>query len=63
MDQYRLYFIAEDHFTGVEVLDAGDDAEAIRQALERVHEAPAELWCGGRKVRLFEPLDGVAGRV
>lgn len=54
MADYRLYHIANDHFSRVEILEAADDMIAIAQAGERLAGGAAELWCGARRVRYFE---------
>lgn len=61
MSEYRLYRIAHDHFTGVDIFDAGDDGAALDQARERV-TGEAELWCGSRKIGFFASPQQVAAR-
>lgn len=52
MPFYRLFLLDlhTGHITGVEEIDAADDACAIRQARLRDHQVPLELWQGKRKV-------------
>lgn len=52
MPDYRLYRMNphSGHIEGVEEFHSGDDVEAILLVQGRPRRAPAELWCGGRKV-------------
>lgn len=52
MPDYRLYRMNphSGHIDGVEEFHSGDDVEAILLVQDRPRRAPAELWCGGRKV-------------
>lgn len=60
MSYYRLYYGgtgASSPFTGVEELDAPDDAAAAAQARRFAGQRAMELWCGTRKVRSFAGAD------
>ena len=62
MAEYRLYLMDRftGHIDGVETLSSADDVGAICLVQERRGDAPMELWCGGRKIRRFEPAPDVA---
>jgi hypothetical protein len=49
-----LYLLRDGCPWRAEVLYAPDDVDAVRQATALV-EGPAELWCGARKVKMFNP--------
>lgn len=55
MSVYRCYFMSSmNHISGFEEVEAGDDAEAVRQARQLVAGRPlctAELWEQSRLVR------------
>lgn len=53
MAYYRLYFLDphSGHIDRFEEFDAPGDTEAVGRAGDRQHDAPLELWSGGRKVR------------
>ena len=60
MPGYRLYRMNphSGHIDGVEEFHSGDDVEAILLVQNRTHDAPLELWSGGRKVmRLDAPAE------
>lgn len=55
MPEYRLYYFKGDHIHRVDSLTAAGDGEAGTNAEQLVDGQLAELWCGGRKVRTFNP--------
>lgn len=57
MPTYRLYSLDRDsgHFTGVNELNAADDAAAIQIVQKIDDEFARELWLGGRMVGCFGP--------
>lgn len=56
MAYYRLYFVEEGHFQGVEEFEAIDDEQAIESA-SRITGTVMELSCEGRKVKTFEATE------
>ena len=63
MPGYRLYSMNPHtgHIDGVEEFHSGDDVEAILLVQNKRRVAPAELWCGARKVmRLDGPPEAAA---
>jgi hypothetical protein len=67
MRQYRIYYVGQDgHSSGVAVVDASNDEEAVREAEQASDGRLSELWERGRFIKRFpcEPqFDGgnVAG--
>jgi hypothetical protein len=55
MPYYRLYHVRRERFTGVEDFDAEDDVQAVRHAQTLNGSSTAELWCGGRRIKVFVP--------
>ena len=55
MPYYRLYHIKHDRFAGVDDFEVADDVAAVRHAATLNGSATAELWCGKRKIKTFEP--------
>jgi hypothetical protein len=55
MADYRLYHIANGHFSRVEIFSANNDREAIDRVIGRPDCPTAERWCGARRVDSFEP--------
>lgn len=53
MPDYRLYHFERGHIVKVRTLTAGDDAEAVGKARDLAGEETSELWCGGRKVKVY----------
>ena len=67
MPEYVLYCFAGNKLERCDRFDAGDDAEAIEEALHRYDGRAAELWSGNRKIDTFEARDAydadTAGRL
>lgn len=61
MAYYRLYFLdgIDRRITSFNELEAASDAEALAAAERRRGPAGMELWCEGRKVRHWRPLETV----
>jgi hypothetical protein len=59
MAYYRLYFLdgLNRRITGFEEFVAATDASALVAAENRRRLVAMELWCEGRKVRQWEPLE------
>lgn len=59
MAYYRLYFLDGDdrRITGFDEFEAATDVGALAAAEARRGPAAMELWCEGRKVRYWEPLE------
>lgn len=59
MGYYRLYFLDGDHrrITGFDEFEAATDVGALAAAEQRRGPAAMELWCEGRKVRHWGPLE------
>ncbi|HEX4739192.1 MAG TPA: hypothetical protein VH331_16700 [Allosphingosinicella sp.] len=55
MTDYRLHFVEEGHLTRYDVISCPDDRTAIMWAEDLHGGKAAELWCGDRLVRRFEP--------
>jgi hypothetical protein len=53
MMDYRLFHLRDGHFVKRDEIIAASDAEAAAEAERRRAGAPAELWCGPRKVRHY----------
>lgn len=62
MNYYRVYYVKGGHFAGFDGFSAEDDVEAVRQAQNFAEERHAELWCGKRKVRIFNAVDDGSDR-
>ena len=62
MPDYRLYRMDphSGHINGVEEFHSGDDVEAILLVQNRPRRAPAELWCGARKVLRLDATPAAA---
>ena len=57
MPNYRLYCLKDGRFISAEVVDASDDAEAVRLVVARERETDCEIWEGRRFVATV-PLQG-----
>ncbi len=57
MPEYILYCFAGNRLERCDRFDAGDDAEAIEEAVRRQDGKAAELWAGARKIDTFEAPD------
>ena len=55
MAYYRLYHVRNGRFCRVDDIQADEDEQAEAQALKHIRSDPAELWCGSRKVKIFQP--------
>lgn len=60
MPYYRLYHIKRDRFAGVDDFEVDDDVAAVRHAATLNGSGSAELWCGKRKIKAFEPAPAPA---
>jgi hypothetical protein len=60
---YRVYYVKGGHFAGFDGFSAEDDVEAVRQAHGFAEERHAELWCGKRKVKIFNAAADGAERL
>ena len=54
MAEYLLYCFSGQQLIRCDVFFAPDDQAAIDDAIARHDGAAAELWCGARKVAVFE---------
>lgn len=58
MYSYRMYFVDdENHFTGVAIIDADNDNQALSYARQNDDAQHKELWCGARKVGFVAARD------
>jgi hypothetical protein len=57
MPEYVLYCFAGNKLERCDRFAAGDDAEAIEEAVRRHDGKAAELWTGARKIYTFEAWD------
>jgi hypothetical protein len=57
MAYYRLYFVERGHFVRSDDIEADSDLDALREASLRVGHQAAELWCGERKVRMYNQVE------
>ena len=57
MHQYRLYFLANDHITKAEVIEAASVDEARESAGQFSGPCAMELWLGATCVGRFEKAD------
>ncbi|HEY1604209.1 MAG TPA: hypothetical protein VGF77_01265 [Allosphingosinicella sp.] len=55
MTEYRLYLVKDGHSGQPRTISSPDDAVAIMWADDLREGQAAELWCGERLVRTFEP--------
>jgi hypothetical protein len=63
MPEYVLYCFAGNKLERCDRFGAGDDAEAIEEAVRRHDGKAAELWTGTRKVDTFEASDACGAGV
>ncbi len=54
MHEYLLYCFDGPRLVRCDRFDAPDDATAIEGAIARHDGKAAELWCGSRKVKVFD---------
>ena len=57
MPEYVLYCFAGNKLERCDRFAAGDDPEAIEEAVRRHDGKAAELWTGARKIDAFEALE------
>ena len=57
MPEYMLYCFHEQTLSRCDTFFAPDDEAAIEGAITRHDGAAAELWCGSRKIKVFEKQD------
>ena len=50
MIAYRFYHLADNHIVGAEVIDAPNDAAALRHAALKTQFDAVEVWSGPRRV-------------
>jgi hypothetical protein len=56
MAYYQLNCVSDGHIFRCEEFHAASDEQAISQALDLRGVTAAELWCGTRKVSVFEQM-------
>jgi hypothetical protein len=56
MPEYRLFYFERGRISGVRVIQAEDDASAIKEAGVLAGDKPAELWLETEKLKIFNPV-------
>lgn len=54
MEDYILYFFRNDRCQRADVIRAESDELAIERAEKLAEQRSAQLWCGGRKLKVFK---------
>jgi hypothetical protein len=60
MAKYQLYFLKDNRLLGNESVDAGDDMEAVRIALNRGEGQTIEVWNGNSRIDVVAPTFATA---
>jgi len=59
MARYRLYFLRDNRLTGADQIEAADDGDAARIAMEKGGgQQRVEIWDAHRRVNVVAPAGG-----